>query len=143
MAYTVPTADDLQIRYTPFAAVADATVDYWITDAQRFVTTDWTETDYAPALMALAAHNMTLAGLGTSAAATAGIPAGVKSFKSGQFSAEFTEQQANASASGSLESTRYGQEYLALLRRNRAGPRVTPTGAVPYPYPMHFVDGGA
>lgn len=143
MAYTVPSADDLQIRYPAFAAVDDTVVEYWIEDAQRFVTEAWTETDYGPALMALAAHNLALAGYGTQAAAVSGIPAGVKSFKSGQFAAEFTEQQANAAASGSLDSTRYGQEYATLLRRNRGGPHVTPTGSVPYGWPGRFVDGGA
>jgi hypothetical protein len=143
MAYDVPTADELQVRYTAFADVDDAVVTYWITDAQRFVTEAWTETDYAVALMAMAAHNMALAGLGTQAAVTSGIPAGVRRFKSGSFEAEFTEQHANAAASGDLSSTRYGQEYALLLRRNRGGPRVTPTGTVPYPYPFHYVDGEA
>lgn len=144
MAFTVPTAAELKARYPAFAAVEDETVEYWTTDAQRFVTEAWTETDYSVALMALAAHNMALAGYGTEAAATSGIPAGVRRFKSGSFEAEFTEQQANAAASGDLSSTRYGQEYLGLLRRNRAGPRVTPTGTLPADTVFtHYVDGGA
>lgn len=135
MAYTVPTADELQTRYPAFADVLDATVTYWITDAQRSVDETWFEADYAPALMALAAHNMTLAGMGADAATFSGIPAGISRLKTGAFEALFTDDAANARASGSFASTRYGQEYLAMLRRNKAGPRTSPTGALPYsPY---------
>lgn len=129
--YAKPAAAHLIIRYPAFAAVATSTIAYWLTDAERYVTDAWSEGDYAAGLMALAAHNMALAGLGTEAAAVSGIPAGVTRFKSGSFEAQFTEQQANAAASGDLTSTRYGQEYAALLRRNRAGARVTPTGVAP------------
>jgi hypothetical protein len=142
MAYVVPDAAALKARYPAFADVADDTVTYWITDAQRSVDESWTETDYAVALMALAAHNMALAGYGTEVLPVSEIPAGVTRIKSGQFEANFTEQQANARASGSLESTRYGQEYRQLLYRNRGGPMVSNTGTLPPPY-GHFVDGGA
>ena len=131
MAYTVPTAADLKARYAAFAAVDDAVVTYWITDAQRFVTEAWSETDYAVALMALAAHNMTLAGYETDAAAAGTVPAGITRMKSGSFELAFTEAAANARAEGSLDSTRYGVEYQELLERNRGGPRVAPTGIPP------------
>lgn len=132
MAYTVPTAAELKVRYPDFAAVDDEVIEYWITDAQRSVDETWMEGDYAPALMALAAHNMSLAGYGVAAAATSTLPAGVTRFKSGSFEANFTEQQANARASGALSSTRYGLEYQNLLRRNFGGPLVSATGTVPY-----------
>lgn len=143
MAYTVPTASDLKARYPAFATVENDTISYWITDAQRYVTEAWNETDYPVALMALAAHNLALAGYGSEAAATSGIPAGVKRFKSGSFEAEFTEQQANASAGGSLDATRYGQEFKRLLRRNRGGPRITNTGTLPIGVGQQYVDGEA
>jgi hypothetical protein len=143
MAYTVPTADELQTRYSAFADVADATVDYWIEDAQRFVDETWTEADYAPALMALAAHNMTLGGIGTDSASLSGLPAGVTRFKSGSFEASFTDDAANARMSGSFGATRYGQEYLLLLRRNKGGPRVQATGAVPYDPYLRYPQGQA
>lgn len=144
MAYTVPAAADLKARYTDFADVADATVDYWITDAQRFVTEAWMEVDYSVGLMAHAAHSMALGGLGVAAAAASGIPAGVTRFKSGSFEANFSEQQANASAAGDYSSTRYGMEFKRLVRRNvGSGPIVSSTGSLPYNPLQHFVDGGA
>lgn len=140
--YTKPLPQHLIARYPAFADVPTATIQYWLTDAERFVDESWSEGDYAAALMALAAHNMTLAGLGTEAAATADIPAGVTSIKSGSFSATFADGVATDRVTGALASTRYGAEYAGLLRRNRGGPRVTATGALPYS-PLHYVDGGA
>jgi hypothetical protein len=131
MAYTVPTAADLKTRYAAFAAVADNDVTYWITDAQRFVDTSWGETDYAPALMALAAHNMALAGLGTDGASLTGVPGGITRMRSGSLDLSFTNEAANARLNGGFAATRYGQEYQTLLSRNRGGPRVTDTGAWP------------
>ena len=116
MTYTVPTAANLKARYPAFAAVADVTVDYWIEDGERFVTTSWAVGDYAPALMAYAAHRMALEGLGTGSAV--GIPAGVTSFKSGTFSVGFSDTVANAQSSGGWEATRYGVEFRVMLRRN-------------------------
>ena len=140
MAYVVPTAADLKLRYPAFTAVDDAVVTYWITDAQRSVDESWSETDYGPALLALAAHNLSLAGLGADSATLAALPAGVTRVKSGSFEAAFTDAAANARATGSFDATRYGQEYLVMLRRNRGGPRVMATGIAPpsiYPaYPQ-------
>ena len=142
MAYTAPTPAELILRYPAFAAVDEEVIQYWLTDAERFVDESWIETDYAPALMARAAHEMAVEGLGTEAEATADLPAGVTSFKSGSFSVQFSEGAANAKSAGSLSSTRYGSEFAALRRRNKFGPRITATGTVPYPT-GHYVDGGA
>jgi hypothetical protein len=130
MAYDVPTAATLKLRYPAFASVDDAVIEYWITDAQRYVTTAWSDTDYAVALMALAAHNMTLAGLGADAAAVASIPSGITAMKSGSLALNFTPEAANARLNGTYGATRYGTEYELLLRRNRGGPYVQDTGAV-------------
>jgi hypothetical protein len=131
MAYVVPAAADLKVRYPAFAAVDDDTVTYWITDAQRYVTEAWTETDYAVGLMALAAHNMALAGYGTDAAALSDVPAGVTRMKSGALELGFSDQMANARGTGSFDSTRYGTEYANLLARNRGGPIVSSAGVLP------------
>jgi hypothetical protein len=120
MAYNVPTAADLKTRYPAFAAVPDATVEYWIGDAQRFVDEGWREADYGPALLSRAAHEMALAGIG----ASSGIPEGVTSFKSGSFSASISDAAAQAQVKGGLQATRYGREFAAILRRNFAGPRL-------------------
>ncbi len=138
--YAKPRPSDLIARYSAFADVATATIQYWLTDAERFVDTSWTEGDYAPALMALAAHNMALAGLGTEAAATAGLPTGLTSLKSASFSASFSDQVAADRTTGALASTRYGAEFATLRRRNRGGPRIAATGTVPYTS-QRYVDG--
>lgn len=140
--YTKPLPQHLIARYPAFAAVATATIQYWLTDAERFVDSSWTEDDYAAALMALAAHNMASAGLGTEAAATAGIPAGVTRFKSGSLDVSFSDGATADRISGALTSTRYGAEYQALLRRNRGGPRVLATGTLPYD-PLRYPQGEA
>jgi hypothetical protein len=135
--YAKPLPPHLRTRYPAFASVDAGTIQYWLTDAERYVTDAWSEGDYAAGLMALAAHNMTLAGYGTEAASLSGVPAGITRMKSGSLELGFTDSAANARLSGDLKSTRYGIEYLALLRRNRAGPLVAPTGVAPdgvYPF---------
>ena len=137
MAYTAPTPDDLKARYSAFADVNDAVVQYWLTDAERFVDESWPETDYAPALIANAAHHMAVEGMGATSAADK-LPAGVTSFKSGAMSVSVTESVAAARGRGGYASTRYGLAFLALQRRNFGGPRVVVAGTVPacgYPYP--------
>lgn len=128
--YMKPVAAHLMARYPAFANVPSATVQYWLTDAERYVTNVWSEGDYAAGLMAKAADSMAQAGLGTDAAVTAAIPTGVSRMKSGAFEMQFTDQAANARLTG-VGANRYGQEYLALLQRNRGGPRVAPSGIAP------------
>lgn len=116
MAYSTPTAADLQARYPAFAAVADATIDVWIAEAESD-TTSWTgdaDTDRTRAVLALAAHKMAEQGLSTNASAQ-----GVTSFKSGTFSASVSEVQANRTG---LDATIYGREYLALAKRHFGTP---------------------
>jgi hypothetical protein len=129
--YAKPLPPHLKARYAAFAAVDAGVIQYWLTDVERSVTNAWSQGDYATGLMALAAHNMALAGYGTDAASLAGVPAGITRMKSGSLELGFTEAAANARATGSLESTRYGQEYAALLARNRGGPIIQPTGEAP------------
>lgn len=141
--YAKPSAQHLKQRYPAFASVDAGTVQYWLTDAERSVDASWTEGDYAAALMALAAHNMALAGLGTEASALASLPAGVTRIKSASFEAAFTDAAANARASGAFEATRYGAEYLILLRRNRGGPLVSNAGAAPIDTFIRYPQGQA
>lgn len=129
--YAKPLPGHLVARYPAFADVAASTVQAWLTDAERYVTTAWAEGDYAAGLMSLAAHNLALAGLGADAAALTGVPAGITRMKSGSLELGFTEAAANARMNGGYEATRYGAEYALLLRRNRAGPYVAPTGVLP------------
>jgi hypothetical protein len=130
MAYTAPTADQLQALYPAFAGVADVTVTAYIVRANRSVDQTWTEGDYTDAIMLLACHLMTLSGLGTGAdAAVNASGAGIfKSIRSGQLSVDRGAGSGDGSAgavpaewAGSL----YGQQYYWLLRKNRPGAAVT------------------
>jgi len=130
--YTDPTPSDLKMRYSAFAAVDDAVVTYWLTDAHRFVDQSWTEMDYAPGLIAAASHNMAKAPVaGIAGSDIAGFAAaGVTRFKSGTFDAQFSDEAVKVAVAGGWESTSYGQEYLALLRRNVSSMGVTAPGIV-------------
>lgn len=130
MAYDAPTPANLKARYPAFAAVADDTIQYWLTDAERFVDTSWIESDYAPALMAMAAHNMTEQAVAGIASTGSTIPAGVTSFKSASVSINFAESAVNKQVDGGLEADRYGREYAALLARSKGGPRITGGGSI-------------
>lgn len=122
--YAKPLPAHLIARYPAFADVPAATIQAWLTDAERFVSTSWGEGDYAVGLMSLAAHNMAQAGYGT-AGTLASIPRGVSRFKSGTLDVTLTDAVANGTGYG---ATVYGSEYAALLARNRGGPLVVPTG---------------
>jgi hypothetical protein len=133
MAYTVPTAADLKAAFPPFAAVADETIEYWITRAGRTVDESWPEDDYTFAMMLLAAHLMTEQGYGTGAEASAAAAgaSGFSRMKSG--SLELQRDKDSGSGSSSIYgTTAYGRQFYALLRVVKGGPRVSPTGTLPY-----------
>lgn len=127
MPYAVPTPNDFRTRFPAFADADDSVITYWITDAQRIVTTDWIETDYQPAILSYAAHEMALAGLETSSSG-ASLPAGVTRFRSGSMDVSVSENVASATG---YQATRYGQAFATFLRRNRGGVRVVGGGTVP------------
>lgn len=139
MAYTEPTPFDLKIRYQAFAAVDDAVITYWLTDAHRFVDTSWPESEYAPGLIAAAAHKMArgkVAGMVIDASTDAAAK-GLTRWKSGTADLQFSEVATQRDAAGGWESTAYGLDYLEALMRAKSGPRVTSPGFVPceYGYP--------
>jgi hypothetical protein len=105
MAYTAPTAATLKTRYPAFAAVADATVTYWLTDSADYCV-DFADAIRARAEMALAAHRMASLGIGAGS-----IAQGVTQFRSGSFSASITD--AAASRTG-YDATIYGREFKSL-----------------------------
>lgn len=132
MAYVDPTADDLKAAFPRFAAVADETVEFWLERARRSVDESWTEGDYAMGQMLLAAHHMTLNGLGTGVEATVAAQGmgDFKSVRSGSFSLDRGDNSSGAAA-GTIGSTSYGQQFAALQKLNVGGARVAPTGALP------------
>ena len=125
MAYVQPDSATLKLRYPAFAAVDDAVVEYWLTDARLIVTDAWADVDRANAEMALAAHNMALNGYGTAGGAVGDLAAmGVESFKSASMSVSFNAAAVQRSGDGGYSSTRYGVAFLPYLRRNVGGPRL-------------------
>lgn len=100
-----------RLRYPAFASIADGQIGYWLASATLQVGDNWPTAGQSDARLALAAHN--------AAIATASIPAGVTSFKSGTFSATLSD--AAASRTG-YSATVYGREYLDLVRRHFSGP---------------------
>jgi Protein of unknown function (DUF4054) len=137
VSYVVPTANDLQAKYPAFADVADATIDLYIADAQ--VDTSWLEADYATAIMLWAAWAMTNVGIGTGGEVAGYIGSGVSRLKSGTLDVSFSDSAASLSG---YETNIYGRQFLALLRKNKGGPRVVrgnacangwgPTGVLNY-----------
>lgn len=143
MAYENPDAADLKGNFPRFAAVADETVEFWLTRARRQVDESWTEGDYQMGQILLACHLMTLQGLGTGAEAEASAQ-GVgdyKTIRTGSVTLERFDRDSGA-ATGTMGSTSYGRQWLELARANRGGPRVMATGILPYSG-GHFVDGGS
>lgn len=137
MAYSPPTTSDLKARYPAFGPVSDENIQYWLTDAERFVDQSWMEGDYSPALIAVAAHNMMAAGVTGLATSALGslLAKGVTQFKSGTFSGEFSDEAIKQALAGGWASTKAGQEYLLLLRRNKIGAGVTTPGDAPSCWP--------
>lgn len=133
MAYTQATAADLKAAFTKFSAVADETVEFWLTRARRSVDDSWTEDDRAMGEMLLACHYMTLEGLGsgTEAQIAAEGLGDFTSVKSGQFSFTRKDGADSSTAAGTISSTTYGRQWLSLAQANRGGARITPTGSVP------------
>lgn len=129
MAYTVPTASELKIRYPAFASVDEDTVDFWIDDAQRIVTEGWIEDDYAPAILSHAAYQMALNGLGAGGGAVGNLAAmGVTDFRSASMSVSFDAATISTASKGGYGANRYGNEFAVFLRRNRGGPMLAGVG---------------
>lgn len=100
-----------RLRYPAFASAADGEIGYWLAGAVASIGANWPADAQAAARLAMAAHNL--------ASATATIPAGVTSFKSGTFSATLSDSAASRTG---YSATVYGREYLDLMRRHFAGP---------------------
>ena len=123
-----PTPADAKLRYPDLATVDNTVWQYWLTDAERNVDQSW-GADYQPGLISLAAHRLTKAGAGPSAA-IGDIPAGLTSFRSGNMSLSFSDSAASQSAAGGYDTTKYGQEWAEMARKRSAGGFTTGGGVV-------------
>jgi hypothetical protein len=114
MSHTVPTAAEFKARHTAFAAVADGTVDTFLAEASRSVSTCWAEADYADAIMYLAAH------LYSEEQSAGGIKAASKAGPIKRVKADTVEIEYAGSflSDANLSSTVYGRRFLALRQRN-------------------------
>ena len=121
MPYAVPAPADLAARFPAFAAVPAAAVANAIAEAQARVDTSWLPDDYPIAIMLLAAHTLTLDGLGTGAeaAAAAAGTLGYSSLRSGGLSLDRAPRNARGGEPSILAETTYGRRFLALLKVNR------------------------
>lgn len=129
--YEKPRPQDLTAMYPAFAAVPYTTIAAHLNTASTTgVDTSWLAGDYAPAIMALAAHNMALLGIGEHGDVAAYKLAGVTALRDGAFSVQFSDKVAARSSGGQFDATPYGQQYRVYLRRNRGGPRLIGGGLV-------------
>ena len=117
MAYVVPAAADLVARFPGFGGVDPARLAGAIAEAQTRVDQTWLPGDFAIAIMLLAAHGLTLDGLGTGAEA-ASAAAGTLGFQSLR-SGPLELQRGGRDASSCLAETTYGRRFLALLKVNQ------------------------
>jgi hypothetical protein len=123
-----PTPANLIALFPEFGALSRDQLQYYLDRAGTFVGDGWSVTDAGHAQMLMAAHLLTLSGLGATPDALA-IANGSGEFRSmsiGSLSLSRFDSFAGK-ANMDLTSTRYGREFRALLRRNRGGPRVTGT----------------
>lgn len=145
--YTVPVAANLKAMFPAFASVPASTINAYIVRGNRMVDTTWTEGDFAYAIMLLACHYMVTAGLGTGAAAQAAAQGleGFRVIRSASLTLERGGGSALGGASGVPEEyagSTYGQQFWALLRRNRPRAAVAmgfagiDAGDVPYWPPL-------
>lgn len=110
---------DFRLTYPEFAATDDGRIGFFLAKAGTVVGDNWSEATRDPAKIAWVAHQI-------ASAPVAGMPAGVTSFKSADFSATFSE--AAVSRVG-YAATIYGREF-ARYQRQFAGPYLTELGCV-------------
>lgn len=121
---TVATPADLKMRYPTFDAVDDVRIQYWLTDAGRYVNDSW-GADADPGRIDYAAHQLVVTKApGIADGEDIGIPAGVTRFRSASMDVAISDSAANRSLSGGWDATIYGQAFAVLLRRHNGGPRL-------------------
>lgn len=122
--YVEPSAANLIFVFPEFATVPKERIDYYLERAARAVDTNWSEGDFGHARMLLAAHLMTMNGIGDTAEARS-VASGAVQFKSIRSGSLSLDRGDTAATAGAFETTRYGREFKTLRRMNRGGPRFT------------------
>lgn len=119
------TAADLLTLLPQFESVEPATITAWLAEAAK-TTGDFDAGDQDTAQIYLAAHLMSMAGIGPEMGAAGLAP--LRSFTSGSISMTKDETK------GDWGLTSFGRLFLPYLQAYRVGPRVTGTGDYPYPF---------
>lgn len=110
--------------------VPDETVQFWLDQAARVVDETW-GVDQDRGQILLAAHEMTLVGLGPQASGSSGSigVSDITSVRSGSLS--LTLRDAKSGTAAAFASTSYGKLFYPMLLGYRGGMRVTGTGTIP------------
>jgi hypothetical protein len=119
---TIPTAAALKARYPEMDGVGNTLVDAVIADAAAYVDDTWREGDRSPAILALAAHMLSVEGE-PHRTNTGGIVNGsmgaITSTKVGDVTTTFAGVASGGAVSmDGFNSTSYGLAFLRLRRRN-------------------------
>jgi len=122
--YETPTPTHLTTTYPAFADVPYATINAHIQGALGGVDTTWIAADYPRAIMALAAHNMSLLGIGAVDESEGYARKGVTGIRDGAFHVNFSDKRVAELSGGSWSASPYGRLYESLLASNKGGPRV-------------------
>lgn len=124
------TAGDFKARYPSFDSVDDGVVDAFLEEARGAVDDTWILADQKPALMAYAAHLMTLEGVGSEqqsidlGGGSVDVTGALESVQVGDVRVKFgsdegsTSSSSSGGATGELRRTAYGRRYYELLRRS-------------------------
>jgi len=130
--YTNPTPADIKLDFPAFASVDDAVIQRHIDRSAIWVDETWFEGDYTWAKELVTADSLVQAGYGTgtdSEISSLGL-SNVARLKSASFEVQF--QSSTGAGSGSVpeqwSGSIYGRQFYALLRKNKAGPRVAVGG---------------
>lgn len=117
MPYTLPNYADLKTRYSLFCEVDDDLIDSVIAEASRNVDESWSELDYQPAILALAAHMLVEEGATGRSVEFAGA---ITSSKLGDGQDTYSGLTAAQSA-GEYSSTSFGRKFMQLRAQNCQG----------------------
>lgn len=128
MAHTPATVTDFRgaFDFVSLAGVSDVHIEQALSRGEVRVTGWAIESDAQLGAMLYAAHELTIAGLGSGADANIHAQ-GLSEFqtiKSGGLTVSRTTQGGQGGATDSLQQTRFGKRYLQLARINVIGPRV-------------------
>ena len=130
MPVTVPTAAMFKARYPAFASVPDETIGIVLGEGAAAVSDQWMASDIQPAILAFAAHLLSLDGYGGVSVTAGGenidVAGPISSIQVGDVKTSFSDQSRvqfsfKDGADGGLSETPYGRRFLELRRRNVIG----------------------